>query len=111
MNKGSPSYRVRRALRRISRSQWLDPESLGKTGYRLCQCASFSDSSAWTVFHAAIPDACLFVGMIKGEPPCHRFEDKYLKILSIVRNRNKRNNTETLIKLTRAIGDIYENNR
>lgn len=89
--KPKPSYRVARAMWRLSRDKWLSPEQVSDIGERLAKCAAGGWGAAM-VYKAAIPPECKFtVGMIRGVPPAYRFEAHYdvvCKAIKAARNQD-----------------------
>ena len=86
----NPSYRVRSALKRISRDRHIPPEEFKKILFKLSKLAS--NGSSWgIVASASARDECCFVGMFRGEPIAYTFEDHYGYILDNVKKLKKKN--------------------
>jgi len=77
-----PANRVRRALARLSRDKWLAPTECIDLAQRLAACCSAN--SSWTA-DAAVPDACLVIGMLRGMPPAFPWDHDYPKFMAALR--------------------------
>lgn len=77
-----PVMRVRAAMGRLSRDKWLDPKECKRIAFALSQCCSSRPS--WVADHA-LPDACMGVGMLFGEPPAFIWDEQYTHYLQALK--------------------------
>lgn len=82
----TPSYRVRRALARMSRDRWLPPETVRSAALRLASCVS--GNPIWTADHA-YPMECAAVGMLRGAPPAWRWDADYKDFLDALGGKKR----------------------
>lgn len=106
-----PSWRVNRAMRRISRDRWISGLEVRRIGYALASCSSGSPASVVKYSYAA---ECEVVGMIRGMPPAFVFEPHYPLVLDAVRKNEKRGSAFIELALLRTViqmKGLYANNR
>lgn len=104
-----PSWRVGRALWRLSRDRWLAGPEVSRLGLALAAC--LSDRPA-AVLRGTRVDACVAVGMWRGRPPAYTFEPHYRDVLEAVRKNIGRGAVAVelaLLRVVRSNGDDHEN--
>ena len=87
MRSDKPSVRIRNAMKRISRNQWLHPKRVRQISFSLARkCCS----NPFAAINAAFNQDCLHVGMIEGEPTFSRIlePDQYLQMLMFCKEKN-----------------------
>lgn len=72
-----PSYRVNRALGRLTRDRWICGAEIYDVAIRLARCACFSRSAVGNVLANACRGECFHIGMLRGEPVAYTFDDDY----------------------------------
>lgn len=83
-----PSYRVNRAMKRLSRDKWLSPDEVSRIGLSLAKCAA--PAGYGMVLKHSYAAECEIVGMINGFPPAFHFDRNYHFVLATVRSILKR---------------------
>ena len=97
MRHEKPSYRVWRAMKRISRDKWLSPEEVGRISRGLAYHCCWGHGAQRMALKFAIDDLCIHVGMIDGKPPFDKHEKGFNLFRKWIATGNKRTPAELAI--------------